>query len=68
MAENGPDGWLIAPPPADWPAEIDTTVAHPARVYEVPPGVVYVHTWRPGAGDIVPPDGVSAYGGVAVKT
>jgi hypothetical protein len=33
----------------------------------VPPGVVYVHTWRPGPGDIVPPDGVSAYGGVARK-
>jgi S-adenosyl methyltransferase len=33
----------------------------------VPPGVVYVHTWRPEPGDIVPPDGVSAYGGVARK-
>jgi S-adenosyl methyltransferase len=33
----------------------------------VPPGVVYVHTWRPGPEDIVPPDGVSAYGGVARK-
>jgi hypothetical protein len=33
----------------------------------VPPGLVYVHTWRPGPGDIVPPDGVSAYGGVARK-
>ena len=33
----------------------------------VPPGVVYVHTWRPDPGDIVPPDGVSAYGGVARK-
>jgi S-adenosyl methyltransferase len=31
----------------------------------VPPGVGYVHTWRPGPEDIVPPDGVSAYGGVA---
>ena len=34
----------------------------------VPPGIVYVHTWRPGAGDTVPPDGVSAYGGVARQT
>ncbi|HEV3069259.1 MAG TPA: SAM-dependent methyltransferase [Streptosporangiaceae bacterium] len=34
----------------------------------VPPGIVYVHTWRPGAGDTVPPDGVSAYGGVARRT
>ncbi len=33
----------------------------------VPPGVVYVHTWRPDPGDILPPDGVSAYGGVALK-
>ena len=33
----------------------------------VPPGVVYVHTWRPGPGGIVPPDGVSAYGGIAHK-
>ena len=33
----------------------------------VPPGVVYVHTWRPGPGDVIPPDGVSAYAGVARK-
>jgi trans-aconitate methyltransferase len=33
----------------------------------VPPGLVYVHTWRPGPDDIVPPNGVSAYGGVARK-
>ena len=33
----------------------------------VPPGVIYVHTWRPEPGDIVPPDGVSAHGGVARK-
>ena len=33
----------------------------------VPPGVVCVHTWRPGPGDVVPPDGVSAYAGVARK-
>jgi S-adenosyl methyltransferase len=33
----------------------------------VPPGVVYVHTWRPDPGDIVPVDGVSAHGGVARK-
>ncbi len=32
-----------------------------------PPGLAYVHAWRPGPGDIVPPDGVSAYGGVARK-
>jgi hypothetical protein len=33
----------------------------------VPPGVVYVHAWRPRPGDPVPPGGVSAYGGVARK-
>jgi hypothetical protein len=33
----------------------------------VPPGVVYVHTWRPDPGDIVPPGGVSAHGGLARK-
>jgi S-adenosyl methyltransferase len=33
----------------------------------VPPGLVYVHTWRPRPDDIVPPDGVSAYGGVGRK-
>jgi hypothetical protein len=47
------------------------TRAEVSRFFEgldvVPPGIVYVHTWRPGPGDIVPPDGVSAYGGVARK-
>jgi hypothetical protein len=33
----------------------------------VPPGVVYVHSWRPEPGDPLPPGGVSAYGGVARK-
>jgi len=33
----------------------------------VPPGVVYVHAWRPDPGDPVPPDGLSAHGGVARK-
>jgi hypothetical protein len=33
----------------------------------VPPGLVYVHTWRPGPGDIAPADAASAYGGVARK-
>jgi hypothetical protein len=33
----------------------------------VPPGVVYVHAWRPGPGDVPPEGGVSAYGGVARK-
>jgi hypothetical protein len=33
----------------------------------VPPGAVYVHSWRPDPGDIVPVDGVSAHGGVARK-
>jgi len=33
----------------------------------VPPGLVYVHAWRPDRGDIVPPDGVPAHGGVARK-
>ena len=47
------------------------TLAEVSRFFDgmelVPPGVVYVHTWRPDPGDIVPPDGVSAYGGVARK-
>ncbi len=33
----------------------------------VPPGVVYVHAWRPDPGDVPPSDGVSAHGGVARK-
>jgi hypothetical protein len=33
----------------------------------VPPGLTYVHAWRPDPGDIVPPDGKSAHGGVARK-
>jgi SAM-dependent methyltransferase len=33
----------------------------------VPPGVVYVHSWRPDPGDVPPADGVSAHGGVARK-
>jgi trans-aconitate methyltransferase len=33
----------------------------------VPPGLVYVHTWRPDPGDTAPPGVTSAYGGVAVK-
>ena len=33
----------------------------------VPPGVVYVHTWRPDPSDPVPQGGVSAYGGLARK-
>jgi S-adenosyl methyltransferase len=33
----------------------------------VPPGLVYVHTWRPGAADTAPVDAASAYGGVARK-
>jgi S-adenosyl methyltransferase len=33
----------------------------------VPPGVVYVHTWRPDPGDDVPGDATSAHGGVARK-
>ena len=33
----------------------------------VPPGLVYVHTWRPGPEDLVPPGATSAYGGVARK-
>ncbi len=33
----------------------------------VPPGVTYVHGWRPDPADPVPPGGVSAYGGVARK-
>ncbi len=33
----------------------------------VPPGVVYVHAWRPDPGDVPPEGGVSAYGGLARK-
>ncbi|HEX4060006.1 MAG TPA: SAM-dependent methyltransferase [Streptosporangiaceae bacterium] len=33
----------------------------------VPPGVVYVHAWRPDPGGRPPEGGVSAYGGVARK-
>ncbi len=33
----------------------------------VPPGLVYVHDWRPDPGDVAPEGGVSAYGGVARK-
>jgi hypothetical protein len=33
----------------------------------VPPGVVYVHTWRPDPGDDAPEDVASAHGGVARK-
>jgi hypothetical protein len=33
----------------------------------VPPGVVYVHAWRPDPGDVTPAGGVSAHGGVARK-
>jgi hypothetical protein len=47
------------------------TRAEVTRFFEgldlVSPGLVYVHTWRPGPDDIVPPDGVSAHGGVARK-
>jgi len=47
------------------------TRAEVSRFFEgldlVSPGLVYVHSWRPGPDDIVPPDGVSAYGGVARK-
>jgi hypothetical protein len=47
------------------------TRAEASRFFEgldlVPPGLAYVHTWRSGPDDIVPPNGVSAYGGVARK-
>jgi S-adenosyl methyltransferase len=47
------------------------TQAEVARFFDglelVPPGVVYVHTWRPDPGVIVPADAVSAHGGVARK-
>ncbi|HEY5357599.1 MAG TPA: SAM-dependent methyltransferase [Streptosporangiaceae bacterium] len=33
----------------------------------VPPGLVYVHTWRPGPADLAATDAASAYGGVARK-
>jgi len=33
----------------------------------VPPGLVYVHTWRPDPGDPMPVDATSAHGGVARK-
>lgn len=47
------------------------TRAEVARFFDgldlVDPGVVYVHTWWPDPGDVSPPDGLSAYGGVARK-
>ena len=47
------------------------TRAEVARFFDglelVPPGVVYVHTWRPNPGDVVPAEGRSAHGGVARK-
>ncbi len=47
------------------------THAQVARFFDgldlAPPGVVYVHTWRPDLGDIIPQDGVSNHGGVARK-
>jgi O-methyltransferase involved in polyketide biosynthesis len=45
--------------------------AQVARFFEnlelVPPGMVYVHTWRPDPGDEAPAGTASAYGGVARK-
>ena len=45
--------------------------AEVARFFEhlemVPPGLVYVHTWRPDPGDEAPADTTSAHGGVARK-
>ncbi len=42
-----------------------------ARFFEglefVPPGLVQVHAWRPDPEDSIPPDAVSAHGGVARK-
>jgi len=34
VAEDRADSWLTAPIPAGQPSEIDTSVAHPARVYD----------------------------------
>jgi hypothetical protein len=50
-------------------ATIDTTVAHPARVYDYWLGgrLVQVHQWRPGPDDAAPPDFATAHGGVARK-
>jgi hypothetical protein len=45
--------------------------AEVARFFEglelLPPGLVYVHTWRPDPGDEAPTDTASAHGGVARK-
>jgi trans-aconitate methyltransferase len=47
------------------------TLGEVTRFFEhldlVPPGVVYVHAWRPDPDDATPEGGVSAYGGVARK-
>ncbi len=47
------------------------TRAEVARFFDglelIPPGVVYVHTWRPDPGDLAPADATSAHGGVARK-
>jgi S-adenosyl methyltransferase len=37
------------------------------RLDLAPPGLVYVHEWRPDPGDVTPEGGVSAYGAVARK-
>jgi hypothetical protein len=45
----------------------DEVLAFFAGLEFVPPGLGYVHAWRPDPGDIPPADGVSAHGGVARK-
>jgi hypothetical protein len=55
VAEQRPDDWL-------------TANTHEVAQQAAPGSqIVYVHTWRPEPADIIPPDGVSAYGGVARK-
>jgi hypothetical protein len=45
----------------------DEVAAFFAGLDLVPPGLVYVHTWRPGPADLAPAGAASAYGGVARK-
>src|SRR5215472_18963208 len=53
VAEDKADGWLTAPLPAGEPAEIDTSVAHPARIYDYWLGGKDNFTADREAGDLV---------------
>jgi S-adenosyl methyltransferase len=64
-----------APEPSSRTVGLDTSVPHIARVYNywlgglelVEPGVVQLHRWRPGPGDLDPHRELANYGGVGRK-